>query len=385
MIDNSNDIQHPMVYSPTDIINITKEQLKTAGALVTVEGIYVQCGTKDYRGVWYDAIKSQYASHKLTAIVPTPLRLQMNEGDMVQVSGTIEKALNDNGQIQLQLRVTNFLGKQEKQMDDTERRALELQQVKSNRGYRNVDSLLETILYEGQRRPRVALLFAEASITDQDFRAGIQASEKDIEFNYNGTTFTRIPDFIRKLQTLDSSAFDVICLVRGGGSGIEEVFGNADLAETVIGMQTPVVSAIGHQVDNPLVCKVTDKNIGTPSLLGQYFKDMVERITGEKAHSKAALVEQVKKQFTTQIETQGKQITELQKQMAEQNKSFRDSMDKYAKEVSDAKLANKDLQEQMKYAAIRAANKRKGLVKAVVWLSLGLAAAVALLIYQMNK
>ena len=270
-------------------------------------------------------------------------------------------------------------------MDDTERRALELQQVKSNRGYRNVDSLLETILYEGQRRPRVALLFAEASITDQDFRAGIQASEKDIEFNYNGTTFTRIPDFIRKLQTLDSSAFDVICLVRGGGSGIEEVFGNADLAEAVIGMQTPVVSAIGHQVDNPLVCKVTDKNIGTPSLLGQYFKDMVERIAGEKAHSKAALVEQVKKQFTTQIETQGKQITELQKQMAEQNKSFRDSMDKYAKEVSDAKLANKDLQEQMKYAAIRAANKRKGLVKAVVWLSLGLAAAVALCIYQMNK
>ena len=270
-------------------------------------------------------------------------------------------------------------------MDDAEKRALELQQLKSNRGYRNVDSLLETILYEGQRRPRVALLFAEASITDQDFRAGIQASEKDIEFNYNGTTFTRIPDFIRKLQTLDSSAFDVICLVRGGGSGIEEVFGNADLAEAVIGMQTLVVSAIGHQVDNPLVCKVTDKNIGTPSLLGQYFKDMVERIAGEKAHSKATLVEQVKKQFTTQIETQGKQITELQKQMAEQNKSFRDSMDKYAKEVSDAKLANKDLQEQMKYAAIRAANKRKGLVKAVVWLTLGLAAAVALCIYQMNK
>ena len=157
------------VYSPTDIINITKEQLKTAGALIVVEGVYVQCGTKDYRGVWYDAVKSQYAPHRLTAIVPTPLRLQMNDGDMVKVSGTIEKALNDNGQITLQLRVTNFLGKQEKQMDDAEKRALDLQQLKSNRGYRNVDSLLETILYEGQRRPRVALIFAEASITDQDF------------------------------------------------------------------------------------------------------------------------------------------------------------------------------------------------------------------------
>ena len=375
----------PIVYSPTDLINITKEQLKTAGALVTVEGVYVQCGTKDYRGVWYDAVKSQYASHKLTAIVPTPLRLQMNDGDVVQLCGTIEKALNDNGQITLQLRVSNIIGRKEREMDDTEKHALELQQMKAQKGFRNVDMLLESVLYGGGRKPRIALLFAEASITDQDFRAAIQASSEAIEFNYNGTTFTQIGNFIHKLQLLDSSSFDAICLVRGGGSGIEEVFGNADLAEAVIAMQTPVISAIGHQVDNPLVCRVTDKNIGTPSLLGQYFKDMVERIAGEKAHSKAALVEQVKKQFTTQIETQGKQITDLQKQMAEQNKSFRESMDKYAKEVSDAKLANKDLQEKMKYAAMSAKNKRKGLVKAVVWLSILLAAAVALCIYLMNK
>lgn len=386
-MDNTNDKQNPIqaVYSPTDLINITKEQLKTAGALVTVEGVYVQCGTKDYRGVWYDAVKSQYATHKLTAIVPTPLRLQMNDGDVVQLCGTIEKALNDNGQITLQLRVSNIIGRKEREMDDAEKRALELQQMKAQKGFRNVDMLLESVLYGGQRKPRIALLFAEASITDQDFRAAIQASSEAIEFNYNGTTFTQIGNFIHKLQLLDSSSFDAICLVRGGGTGIEEVFGNSDLAEAVIAMQTPVISAIGHQVDNPLVCRVTDKNIGTPSLLGQYFKDMVERIAGEKAHSKAALVEQVKKQFTTQIETQGKQITDLQKQMAEQNKSFRESMDKYAKEVSDAKLANRDLQEKMKYAAMSAKNKRKGLVKAVVWLSVLLAAAVALCIYLMNK
>ena len=384
-MEGNNDNIHQVIYSPTDLINITKEQLKTAGALVTVEGVYVQCGTKDYRGVWYDAVKSQYATHKLTAIVPTPLRLQMNDGDVVQLCGTIEKALNDNGQITLQLRVSNIIGRKEREMDDAEKRALELQQMKAQKGFRNVDMLLESVLYGGERKPRIALLFAEASITDQDFRAAIQASSEAIEFNYNGTTFTQIGNFIHKLQLLDSSSFDAICLVRGGGSGIEEVFGNADLAEAVIAMQTPVISAIGHQVDNPLVCRVTDKNIGTPSLLGQYFKDMVERIAGEKAHSKAALVEQVKKQFTTQIETQGKQITDLQKQMAEQNKSFRESMDKYAKEVSDAKLANKDLQEKMKYAAMSAKNKRKGLVKAVVWLSILLAAAVALCIYLMNK
>ena len=111
-----------IVYSPTDIINITKEQLKTVGALIVVEGVYVQCGTKDYRGVWYDAVKSQYASHKLTAIVPTPLRLQMNDGDVVQLCGMVEKALNDNGQITLQLLVSNIMGRKEREMDDAEKR-----------------------------------------------------------------------------------------------------------------------------------------------------------------------------------------------------------------------------------------------------------------------
>lgn len=71
--------------------------------------------------------------------------------------------------------------------------------------------------------------------------------------------------------------------------------------------------------------------------------------------------------------------------MAEQNKSFRDSLDKYAKEVSDAKLANKDLQEQMRIVSIRAANKREGLVKAVVWLSIALVASIVLLISVKNR
>ena len=94
MMEGNNDNIHQVIYSPTDLINITKEQLKTAGALVTVEGVYVQCGTKDYRGVWYDAVKSQYAAHRLTAIVPTPLRLQMIDGDVVAENGEMTVALD---------------------------------------------------------------------------------------------------------------------------------------------------------------------------------------------------------------------------------------------------------------------------------------------------
>ena len=48
-----------VIYPPTDLIDVTKEQLKTAGALVTVEGMYVQCSTKEYHAVLYPKKKKK--------------------------------------------------------------------------------------------------------------------------------------------------------------------------------------------------------------------------------------------------------------------------------------------------------------------------------------
>ena len=368
---NTNTAPQQVVYSPSDIHFIIKENLQTTRNLLVVEGLYSQCGQKDYRGYWYDAIKAQFNPHRLTAIVPTALRCQLSDGELIQVSGVIEKSLNENGQITLQLRVSNLVGKKKKPVDEGELKAIELQQAKAAKGYQNVDSLLETVLYQGDRKPKVALVFAETSITDQDFKAGIQAAQQAIDFNFNGFTFTRIPEFIHKLELLDTSSFDLICLVRGGGSGISEVFDNTDLAEAIIRMKTPVLSAIGHQVDNPLVCKVADKNIGTPSLLGQYFKDMVERIVEEKNHSKAALVDQVKKQFADQINT-------LQKQLTEQSKGFLDQRAKDASEME--KLRN-----QVKNVVQVEKAKRKKLVVAVVVLSVILVSLGVLFVLLSNN
>lgn len=356
-----------VIYTPTDILNITKEHLRTANTLVVVEGIYAKIGRQDYGGFWYETIKSQFSNQKITVIIPTPLRDQLNDGELVQLQGTIEKKLDNAGQVSLQLRVSGIFGKKEKTIDEAELAALEIQQLKATQGRKDVDRIIEAILYEGERKPNIALLYAEASITDADFKAGIQAASAFIQFNQSGTTFTRIPDFIRKLQTLDSGDFDLICIIRGGGSGIEEVFGNIDLARIVVTLQTPVLSAIGHQQDNPLVCKVTDKNIGTPSLLGQYFKDMVERVSSEKANSKAVLVEQVKKQFTTQIETQGKQIAQLQKQITEES-------EKHAKEMQQSAIAIEKIN-----ATVRAEKKKKqGWKNAVIILTILLAIAILL-------
>jgi exodeoxyribonuclease VII large subunit len=70
------------------------------------------------------------------------------------------------------------------------------------------------------------------------------------------------------LRALDADpAVDVIVLARGGGS-VEDLlaFSDEGLCRAVAECRTPVVSAIGHEQDTPLVDLVADVRAGTPSL-----------------------------------------------------------------------------------------------------------------------
>jgi exodeoxyribonuclease VII large subunit len=70
------------------------------------------------------------------------------------------------------------------------------------------------------------------------------------------------------LRALDADpVVDVIVLARGGGS-MEDLlpFSDEGLCRAVAECRTPVVSAIGHEQDTPLVDLVADVRAGTPSL-----------------------------------------------------------------------------------------------------------------------
>ena len=70
------------------------------------------------------------------------------------------------------------------------------------------------------------------------------------------------------LRALDADpAVEVIVLARGGGS-VEDLlaFSDEGLCRAVAECSTPVVSAIGHEQDTPLVDLVADVRAGTPSL-----------------------------------------------------------------------------------------------------------------------
>ncbi|MEU9664785.1 exodeoxyribonuclease VII large subunit [Streptomyces bobili] len=76
-----------------------------------------------------------------------------------------------------------------------------------------------------------------------------------------------VPQVVQAVKELDARAdVDVIIVARGGGS-VEDLlpFSDEQLVRAVAACRTPVVSAIGHEPDNPLLDHVADVRASTPT------------------------------------------------------------------------------------------------------------------------
>ena len=83
-----------------------------------------------------------------------------------------------------------------------------------------------------------------------------------------------IGDKINELNNMDLD-YDLIVITRGGGS-FQDLFGFSDkhIIESVYNFKKiPILSAIGHQIDNPLLDLVADFFCPTPSLAAQFIID----------------------------------------------------------------------------------------------------------------
>lgn len=88
---------------------------------------------------------------------------------------------------------------QEQAIDETEIKRMELRQKKSAIGFKNVDFILEQLLYTDQR-PRIALILAQTSITMSDFNAGINAAKSAIDFFEYRVNFSNSTELVKILK-----------------------------------------------------------------------------------------------------------------------------------------------------------------------------------------
>ena len=104
---------------------------------------------------------------------------------------------------------------------------------------------LQDIIKVAQRRsPCVRLLLAPVSVQ------GARAAQ----------------EIISAVERMDACAPDVILIARGGGSAEDlSVFNDEKLVRTVYYAKTPIVSAVGHEIDFTLLDFVADMRAPTPS------------------------------------------------------------------------------------------------------------------------
>jgi exodeoxyribonuclease VII large subunit len=144
----------------------------------------------------------------------------------------------------------------------------------------------------------VGLITGRASAAERDVLTNAHARWPAVRFrvvNVAVQGVTAVPQILTALSTLDKDpAVEVIVLARGGGS-VEDLlpFSDEALCRAVASCRTPVVSAIGHEPDTPLVDHVADLRCSTPTDAGKRVvpdvAEETERIAALRDRGRRAL------------------------------------------------------------------------------------------------
>jgi exodeoxyribonuclease VII large subunit len=117
---------------------------------------------------------------------------------------------------------------------------------------------------------KIGLITGRASAAERDVLMNARRRWPSIEFrviNVAVQGVVAVPQILDALNVLDrDETVDVIVLARGGGSTEDLLpFSDEALCRAVFACRTPVVSAVGHETDIPLVDYVADVRASTPT------------------------------------------------------------------------------------------------------------------------
>jgi exodeoxyribonuclease VII large subunit len=180
--------------------------------------------------------------------------------------------------------------------------AVEVRQVGIGELLARLERLRKALAAEGlfaaerKRRPPflprvIGLICGRESAAERDVRHTAAVRWPAVRFRVEQVSVQgsqaagEVTDALRRLD--NDPGVDVIIIARGGGS-VEDLlpFSDEELLRAVAACRTPVVSAIGHEQDSPLLDYVADVRASTPT-------DAAKRVVPDVAEQ-LALVEQLR-------------------------------------------------------------------------------------------
>lgn len=339
------------LYTPSSVVNCYSNAVKVdiESNIITMQGIYKpDSHNKLYSEYYYDRLVEQDNSSDIIIRVKPYLRqyLQDNKNKLITLTGYLSRKITKSCCIDLSLTVSGICKTETNNISDEEKVFWEIQRNKSQSGRKDIGLILRSELM-AMKKPKIALVWAFSSCTKTEFYNALGNANLAIHFDEYSANFGNVSEIIGVLKRLDNN-YQAIALVRGGGSGLE-VFNDNSLLSYLISMRTPVISAIGHAEEKHNLKLVADLVIDTPTALGKFFSDIVEVVSSERENSKAVLIESIKKQFIAQLDTQNKQIEDLQKRLSVAASDKQQSLSTYnshiqnmQKQITEMSLATKN-------------------------------------------
>jgi len=219
------------------------------------------------------------------------LQINIKEGDKITVEGRldfysamgklnfiVDKIITNEG-------LGELLKKYEKIKDDF-----------LKKGYFDVDrkKILKPII------KNILVLTSETGAAYQDFIFTLENSGSKVNYDLIDVIVQGVdcPKNIciemEKIKNDKDINYDLVIITRGGGS-FQDLFGfsQPELIETIYNFNLPVLSAIGHQVDNPLSDLVSDYSTPTPTLAAQFIIDHNKKYTKNLQKIKQNLIEHI--------------------------------------------------------------------------------------------
>ncbi len=253
----------------SDLCNIIKNNLP----ITKFKIIGQVCQPKLSQGHLYLILQDKYTSIKAIIWKSTYENMsnKINEGDNITVIGklnyytltgtvniVIEKIITNNGIGELEIKY-NLLKKE----------------FESKNYFAKENKILLPLIIK-----KILIITSSTGAAIQDFIFNLENNQSKINYEILDVPVqgSDSPNIISKKLLNITDYYDVIIIMRGGGS-YQDLFGFSDpqLIEAVYKFKEkkiPILSAIGHQIDNPLLDLVADYSSPTPSLAGQFLVDI---------------------------------------------------------------------------------------------------------------
>jgi exodeoxyribonuclease VII large subunit len=340
-------IETDLIHSPSSLVGIFANNLNndTTRRPIAIKGVYSKGKGNAYGGYYYDILKDENSDAYITLVVPASIRASLVPNKTIEcIAYASKKVQLIGGRVDLQVNVMELVAQEESKYTDEQVRGFELLQKKGELGNRDVDSLIRSKITKGEL-VTIVMLFGKNAIIDTDIKHQLQDAIAYYKIHFLKINLSSEREIIEHLN-LYSRKCDIIAIARGGGDGLE-VFNKPEIIETALTLQTPLLTAIGHEQDVTLLQKVADKAFITPTAFGQYLNDIYNKTIEQIQDTKAKLVEDISKQFKANYEQQIQVLNNQIESLKELNKqAVASTVEVNNKEIALLNNQIKDLSKQ---------------------------------------